>query len=418
MELRQLISIWVILSSIDCSKSPYEKLKQIPLPFDRSEEATVRVGLYIESLGKFLSTEMSFDVDLYVYLHWRDPSLKHSMDDYRLILNISEFQTIWKPDLYLANSRSSKWHDLLLPNFSIFVDRDGNIGFSSRYTATISCNFDLRLFPLDTQECHFQIISYAHTADKLRVLWFDNEPIRYHQEIGLPEFTLQSITPSYCNGTYRYAITEESYKEGVFNCLQTNIQLKRSVAVHLIESYFPSAIIVMISWILFWIDRRAIHARLTLWFTILLSLFTVGNTVRSNLPPVSVIKALDVWIGVCIFMIICALVEIVVCNIFVRRADRHEKMAQTMSFYASKPQPPFSTSFRRRSSVDNLTLSYYEENETHLQVHNSPRIQELKIGYECTRKAFQIDRLSRVVFPTCFSAFSLLYWLFYLLQAK
>ncbi|KAI6202038.1 Ligand-Gated ion Channel [Aphelenchoides besseyi] len=400
MELRQLILIWVILRSINCSSSPYEKLKQIPLPFNRSEEASVRVGLYIESLGKFHSTEMSFDVDLYIYIHWRDPSLKHSMDDYRLISNISEFQEIWKPDLYLANSRSSKWHDLLLPNFSIFVDRDGNIGFSSRYTATISCNFDLRLFPLDTQECYFQMISYAHTADKLRVLWFDNEPIRYHQEIGLPEFTLQSIKPSYCNGTYRYAITEKSYKEGVFNCLQTNIHLKRSVAVHLIESYFPSAIIVMISWI----DRTAIHARLTLWFTILLSLFTVGNTVRSNLPPVSVIKALDVWIGACIFLNICALVEIVVCNIFVRRANRHEKMAQNMSL--------------RRPSIDNLTLSYYEENETRLQVHNSPRIQELKIGYECTRKAFQIDRLSRIIFPACFSVFSLLYWLFYLLQAK
>lgn len=50
----------------------------------------------------------------------------------------------------------------------------------------------------------------------MNVVWFLDDPIRYRKTIGLPEFSLESIRPSYCNGTYKYAITEESYKRGLF----------------------------------------------------------------------------------------------------------------------------------------------------------------------------------------------------------
>jgi hypothetical protein len=47
-------------------------------------------------------------------------------------------------------------------------------------------------------------------------VWFLDEPLRYRDNIGLPEFNLEGIQPSYCNGTYKYAITEKSFKRGEF----------------------------------------------------------------------------------------------------------------------------------------------------------------------------------------------------------
>lgn len=71
----------------------------------------------------------------------------------------------------------------------------------------------------------------AHTRDRLRVRWFDEAPIRKNSEIGLPEFEytttsklhqttqfqfrIERIQPNYCDGTYRYAITEKSYRTGI-----------------------------------------------------------------------------------------------------------------------------------------------------------------------------------------------------------
>ncbi|KAI6233793.1 Glycine receptor subunit beta-type 4 [Aphelenchoides fujianensis] len=355
------------------------------------------------------SFESSFDVDFYIYTNWKDESLRHSAVDYQLLNNRSLFKQMWQPDLYFSNSRLSKHHDILLPNFSVFIDQHGNVAYSGRITATISCNFDLRLFPIDHQECHLLIVSYAHTADKLRIIWFENEGIRYHKKIDLPEFTIQSITPR---------IATEAI--GMFSCLQANIRLKRSAVFHLVQSYVPSALIVIISWISFYIDRKAIHARITLWFTTLLSIFTVANSVKANVPPVSCIKALDVWIGVCLLFIICTLLEIAVVNTYMRRADRHERMAQIMTtsgrYIRVRPRLSSTSSRLNSLSIDNLTISFYAENEKDVN-HQSPRIQELKIGHDYSRAAFEIDRYSRIVFPIGFSAFSCLYWVYYLLQA-
>jgi len=54
---------------------------------------------------------------------------------------------------------------------------------------------------------------------------------------------------------------------------------------------------VVISWVSFWIDRRAVPARVTLSFTTLLSLSTLGNGLRFGLPMVSYAKAIDYWFG-------------------------------------------------------------------------------------------------------------------------
>jgi hypothetical protein len=81
---------------------------------------------------------------------------------------------------------------------------------------------------MDAQECFLRIVSCelggsiqtlstsldAHVTKKLNVIWFADQPLRYHNKIGLPEFSIEDIRPSYCNGTYRYAITEESYRSG------------------------------------------------------------------------------------------------------------------------------------------------------------------------------------------------------------
>uniref|UniRef100_A0A1I7X3N1 Neur_chan_LBD domain-containing protein n=1 Tax=Heterorhabditis bacteriophora TaxID=37862 RepID=A0A1I7X3N1_HETBA len=44
----------------------------------------VKLGMYLESLGNFRSTEMSFDADIYVYMSWKDIRLAHNFSDFIL----------------------------------------------------------------------------------------------------------------------------------------------------------------------------------------------------------------------------------------------------------------------------------------------------------------------------------------------
>lgn len=105
------------------------------------------------------------------------------------------------------------------------------------------------------------------------------------------------------------------------------------------------ALIVVISWVSFWIDRRAVPARVTLSFTTLLSLSTLGNGLRFGLPMVSYAKSIDYWFGsklsqcrvtvieetlVCMIFVFCALLEFAVVNSYMRKANKYEKLSKAL----------------------------------------------------------------------------------------
>lgn len=118
------------------------------------------------------------------------------------------------PDLYFANARTAFFHDVTVPNFNLFIAQDGTIAYSSRVTLTVACNLLLAHYPMDYQICKIKILSYAFIANQINVTWFSQNPIRYNPEIGLPEFIINDIDHSYCDGTYMYAIMDGSHKIG------------------------------------------------------------------------------------------------------------------------------------------------------------------------------------------------------------
>ncbi|GMS94696.1 hypothetical protein PENTCL1PPCAC_16871, partial [Pristionchus entomophagus] len=289
----------------------------------------LHLGFYIESISNFRSQEMTFDVDLYMYTSWRDHRMAHhSSEDIVLISDRRARDMMWLPDLYFANARHCKFQEVTVPNFNLFVARDGLISYSLRATCSISCSLNLVNYPMDKQHCFIRVISYAHTRERLHVRWFSEAPVRKNNEIGLPEFMIEKIQPDYCDGTYRYAITEHSFRTGNFSCLMASIYLARSLGYNLVQSYIPTGLIVMISWVSFFIDRRAVPARVTLSFTTLVSLTTLGNGLRYDLPQVSYSKALDLWYGACLFFVFLSLVEFAAVNSFMRKCDKFGGVAR------------------------------------------------------------------------------------------
>uniref|UniRef100_T1JD81 Neurotransmitter-gated ion-channel transmembrane domain-containing protein n=1 Tax=Strigamia maritima TaxID=126957 RepID=T1JD81_STRMM len=80
-------------------------------------------------------------------------------------------------------------------------------------------------------------------------------------------------------------------------------------------TFVPSILIVMLSWISFWLDVELAAPRVALGQTSLLTLAAQLNNAQRDLPSASNVKALDIWMFVCILLAFASLVEFAVaCN--------------------------------------------------------------------------------------------------------
>lgn len=103
----------------------------------------------------------------------------------------------------------------------------------------------------------------SHTTQDLVFIWNMTDPLVVNPEIELPQLDIASNYTTDCT---------IEYSTGNFTCLAIVFNLRRRLGYHLFHTYIPSALIVVMSWISFWIKPEAIPARVTLGVTSLLTL--------------------------------------------------------------------------------------------------------------------------------------------------
>ena len=94
---------------------------------------------------------------------------------------------------------------------------------------------------------------------------------------------------------------------GNYSRLACEIQFVRSMGYYLIQIYIPSSLIVVISWVSFWLNRGATPARVGLGVTTVLTMTTLMASTNAALPKISYVKSIDVYLGFCFFMVFASL---------------------------------------------------------------------------------------------------------------
>lgn len=95
------------------------------------------------------------------------------------------------------------------------------------------------------------------------------------------------LPPPLCLILFFYPIR---FHSGNFSRLTVNFRFERQIGHHLIQTFAPSTLVVMLSWFSFWLGLDAIPGRVTLLVTCMLTLVTMFTGLRADIPPVAYVK--------------------------------------------------------------------------------------------------------------------------------
>ncbi|XP_043278652.1 glutamate-gated chloride channel isoform X2 [Venturia canescens] len=278
--------------------------------------AYVHVNIFVRSISKIDDVTMEYSVQLTFREQWLDERLKFNDFGGRLkYLTLTESNRVWMPDLFFSNEKEGHFHNIIMPNVYIRIFPNGSVLYSIRISLTLSCPMNLKLYPLDRQTCSLRMASYGWTTDDLVFVWKEGDPVQIVKNLHLPRFTLEKFLTDYCNS---------KTNTGEYSCLKVDLLFKREFSYYLIQIYIPCCMLVIVSWVSFWLDQSAVPARVSLGVTTLLTMATQTSGINASLPPVSYTKAIDVWTGVCLTFVFGALLEFALVN-YASRSDMHRE---------------------------------------------------------------------------------------------
>lgn len=81
-----------------------------------------------------------------------------------------------------------------------------------------------------------------------------------------------------------------SLQDYSFTHLWAVFYLNRRLGYSFIQIYTPTVLIVMLSWLSFWISKDAVPARVALVVTTVLTIVTLMGSFRSSVPKVSILQ--------------------------------------------------------------------------------------------------------------------------------
>ncbi|KAL3238761.1 hypothetical protein MRX96_021794 [Rhipicephalus microplus] len=290
----------------------------------------IYVSFQVMDIDDISEENMAFRIHMFVVDLWRDDRLNLSrfLDDIASSANSSADgprrhasrvlpdevrAALWKPDLIFVNSKNGYLFEHSVPNTFVKVLDTGHL---YRYLFQVDCLMELQKYPMDTQNCYLKVGLMSTPEDTATLHWMDDpgspqrnfsSAIRLLEDIKPLQFDLK--VPVAHSATEAWMFENYTY-------LYANFTFVRRLTASIVNTYIPSGLVVSLSWLTFWLDVSAVPARITLGVTSILTLATQVVQSRSSLPPVDYLKAVDVWLFVCLVMVFASLLEYAVAYNF------------------------------------------------------------------------------------------------------
>ncbi len=300
VELRRS-ELALVESKASCTDVPYgtmvmeekKELKDLPLneliialesptfvePPNPAGPTMVDIGLFVMEITEIDPSENTFSMEGFLDLVWCDPRLAFDPEVMGVETEIflekaaeKELEHIWQPDIDLVNEVRPRQ----IENEELIIKQDGTIEYREKFAAHLAAEYDLRRLPFDTQLLTVEIESFAWSSRYLQFI-VEEDIVGFSTDFSIPEWEITSIE--------EHIEEKQEIRDRVpYSELITEITIQRDPGFFVFKIMIPLAIIVTISWAVFWMIGDTLADRMSVSFTGVLTSVAYQFIVSENVP--------------------------------------------------------------------------------------------------------------------------------------
>ncbi len=264
----------------------------------------VELSVFIIDIDGIDTVEQNFEANLFFEARWHDSELTHDSSE-SILRPLSE---IWRPNLQVVNQQKV-WESF--PEMAE-ITPEGQVTYRQRLWGAFSQKLLLKDFPFDRQFFTIQFVVAGYGSDHVEVIPDDGR--RTGMAADLSESDWKILNWHAEPKAYEPIPGHGSQPGFVFM-----FEAQRKQSYYLFKVILPLILIVMMSWVAFWIDPAESGTDISVAVTSMLTLIAYRFAIGTFLPVISYMTRLDFFILGSTLLVFLSLVEVVVTSNLVRR---------------------------------------------------------------------------------------------------
>jgi hypothetical protein len=269
----------------------------------------VKIGVEMDQITGVDQKAENFSVVANIIMKWQDPDLAFSPDTCDCNIkaftgnNFNQFVTYAKdkwPEFSITNQQGNRWTQ----NKVVAVEPDGSAIYLERFTTTMQApDFYFRLFPFDKQDFYIRLQSVFPV--EYFVYTNPDELSKIGTALGEEEWVIIE------SDTTIDSVTNQSEKSRY----NFHFKAKRRLTYYFLVFFIPLALIIIVSWITFFLKDYTRRIEVT---TGNLLLFIAWNfSISDNLPRLGYMTFMDTVMATTFLISVI----VVVFNVVLRRLE-------------------------------------------------------------------------------------------------
>ena len=277
----------------------------------------VKVGFYLKDINDVDEESQTFEFDGVLTLKWRDE--RQAFDpaeigvEERVYQGAFQFNEVfdgWWVQMVLVNqSREYERQAILLR-----IQPDGSLTYSEEINGVAENPMRLRRFPFDREVFRtvFQVMGFNESEVVLEV---DPETTgRSKSEVSVPQWELLDLQVSTRRDLLDFL---DGHQEPVSSFV-IEAAMARKPGFMLRVVVVPLALLVMLSWSVFWMDRESLGDRMDISFIGILTIVAYQIMISEHLPQIPYLTLMAIFLYLSFLILFAS----VVVNLTVGHLDR------------------------------------------------------------------------------------------------